>query len=220
MTMNGPQTAERLLAGARAHSAADTVLKRGMDVVVAAVALLMASPVMLAAALAIKVHDGGPVLHRRRCVGIGGKEFDAFKFRSMRIDADQMLERDERLRTRFERNFKLERDPRVTGVGRLLRRTSIDELPQFWNVLKGEMSVVGPRMITRPELAKYGEFTALLLTVKPGITGYWQTEGRQKTSFEERVRMDVHYIQNRSFWFDVRILLRTPLKVLKAEGAY
>ncbi len=194
--------------------------KRFIDVLVAAMALLVSCPIMVLTALAIKWHDGGPILYRRRCMTLGGREFDAYKFRSMRDDADDLLRRDAALREQFEKNYKLYRDPRVTRVGSFLRKTSIDELPQLWNVLKGDMSVVGPRMITRAETVKYGEFAAILLTVKPGLTGYWQTEGRQKTSYEERVRMDIYYIQNWSLWFDFRILLRTPSKVIKGEGAY
>jgi exopolysaccharide production protein ExoY len=196
------------------------MLKRAMDVVVAALTLLLTSPLILVTAIAIKSHDGGPILYRRRCVGVGGKEFDAYKFRSMRVDADQVLQRDAQLRKEFEENFKLSRDPRVTSVGRLIRKTSIDELPQFWNVLLGNMSAVGPRMITRAELAKYRDCADILLSVKPGVTGYWQTEGRQKKSYEERVEMDMYYIQNWSLWFDVRMLLRTPFKVVKGDGAY
>jgi len=195
-------------------------VKRAMDVAVSVVALLLASPVMLVTALAITLHDGGPILHRRRCVGVGGRDFDAFKFRSMRVDADQLLQHDADLRQQFERNFKLAQDPRVTSVGRFIRKTSIDELPQFWNVLIGDMSVVGPRMITRAELPKYGEMADVLITVRPGITGYWQTEGRQKTSYEERVEMDMYYIRNWSLRFDLRMLLRTPFKVIKGDGAY
>ncbi len=202
------------------RSSAAIVIKRFLDIAAAIAGLVLASPLMLATAVAIKLSDGGPILYRRRCVGVGGKEFDAFKFRSMRVDADEILKRDAALRSQFEQNFKLNNDPRVTRVGRWIRKTSIDELPQLWNVLLGDMSAVGPRMITRAELEKYGEFASVLLSVKPGVTGYWQTEGRQNTSYEERVKMDMFYIQNWSLLFDLRVLARTPAKVLKGEGAY
>ena len=206
--------------GVRPRSPFALLLKRGMDIAVSALALLLASPLLLVTAIAIKLHDRGPILHRRRCVGVGGKEFDAYKFRSMRVDADQVLQSDAELRKAFEQNFKLTQDPRVTSVGRFIRKTSIDELPQLWNVLVGDMSAVGPRMVTRAELPKYGECANILLSVKPGVTGYWQTEGRQKTSYEGRVEMDMYYIRNWSLGFDLRMLLRTPFKVIKGDGAY
>src|SRR5262249_88316 len=146
-------------------------------------------------ALAVKLQDGGPAIYRRRVIGPSG-EFDAYKFRSMRTDADSALAKNPALRREFERNFKLISDPRVTRIGAWLRRVSLDELPQLVNVLKGEMSLVGPRMITGPELAKYGDSGTLLLTVKPGLTGYWQVYGRQAVAYEERVQMDIFYIEN------------------------
>jgi lipopolysaccharide/colanic/teichoic acid biosynthesis glycosyltransferase len=152
-------------------------------------------------------------------VGKNG-EFDAFKFRSMRRDADEVLKRDPVLRAEFEQNFKLKEDPRLTKVGAILRKHSLDELPQLFNVLLGQMSLVGPRMITAPELEKYGSFKELLLSVRPGITGYWQVNGRQEVAYQERVAMDVHYIENWSLWLDLKILFLTPLKVIKREGAY
>jgi lipopolysaccharide/colanic/teichoic acid biosynthesis glycosyltransferase len=197
-----------------------SIPKRLMDIAIASVGLVCLSPILLLTAIAIKLNDGGPILHRRRCVGLNGKDFDAFKFRSMRVDADDVLRSDPELRKTFEQNFKLRSDPRITSIGRFIRKSSIDELPQLWNILIGEMSAVGPRMITRQELEKYGDAAALLLTVKPGLTGYWQTEGRQTTSYEQRVQMDIYYIRNWSLSFDMRVLLRTPAKVFKGEGAY
>jgi len=138
----------------------------------------------------------------------------------MRRDADAILAANPVLNAEFERNFKLKNDPRLTRLGSLLRKFSLDELPQLFNVLKGQMSLVGPRMVTPAELEKYGECKKLLLTVKPGITGYWQVNGRQEVSYDERIRMDVYYIQNWNLWMDIEILLRTPVKVLKKEGAY
>jgi lipopolysaccharide/colanic/teichoic acid biosynthesis glycosyltransferase len=138
----------------------------------------------------------------------------------MRCDADQVLERDPALRDAFHQNFKLKSDPRVTRLGAVLRKLSVDELPQLFNVIRGEMSLVGPRMITAPELEKYGEFRDLLLTVRPGITGFWQVYGRQEVSYEERVRMDVEYIRNWSLGMDLKLLCLTPWRVIRGRGAY
>lgn len=193
--------------------------KRALDLVGASLALVLLSPVLIAAALAVKLQDGGPVFYRRRCVGYDG-DFDAFKLRSMRVDADCYLAERPELLAEFQRNYKLKNDPRVTTVGVFLRKTSIDELPQLFNVLRGEMSLVGPRMITRPELDKYGDKRDVLLTVKPGMTGYWQVTGRQDVEYGERVQMDMYYIKHWSLALDLQILVKTPWKVLKREGAH
>jgi lipopolysaccharide/colanic/teichoic acid biosynthesis glycosyltransferase len=136
------------------------------------------------------------------------------------MDADQVLAADPRLKLMFERNFKLENDPRVTKLGSFLRKYSLDELPQLINVLKGEMSLVGPRMLTAAELGKYGTLREVILRVKPGMTGYWQVNGRQEVSYDERIRMDVHYIRSWNLLLDLYILCKTPFKVIKGEGAY
>jgi lipopolysaccharide/colanic/teichoic acid biosynthesis glycosyltransferase len=193
--------------------------KRSIDLLVACVFLVLLSPIIIVTAIAIKLQDGGPILHRRRVVGIGGEEFDAFKFRSMIVDADEYLTRRPEIRKAFEHKFKLERDPRVTALGKWLRLLSIDELPQLFNVIRGEMSVVGPRMITAEELEKYGRFAGLVLSVQPGVTGYWQVQGRQRTTYEERVKMDAHYIRNWSLALDLKILLKTIPVVLFCRGA-
>ncbi len=192
--------------------------KRSIDISCAALGLVLLSPVLLLVATLVKLQDGGPILYRRRVVGTGG-EFDAFKFRSMRPDADSILQADPKLQKEFQHNFKIKNDPRVTSLGETLRKYSVDELPQLVNVLRGEMSLVGPRMITLQELQKYGEYRELLLTVKPGLTGYWQVEGRQDIDYSQRVQMDIYYIQHWSLAFDIRILLRTPWAVVKATGA-
>ncbi len=181
--------------------------------------MVLLSPVLAASALAVKLYDGGPVIYRRRCVGRDG-DFDAFKVRSMRVDADRYLEEHPELLAEFQRNYKLNHDPRITPVGAFLRKTSIDELPQLFNVLRGEMSLVGPRMITRPELEKYGEKRDALLTVKPGMTGYWQVAGRQEVEYGDRVEMDMYYNKHWSLGLDLQILFKTPWKVLKREGAH
>ena len=189
-----------------------------LDFTGATVALILLSPLFLIIAVLVKVQDGGPVFHRRRVVG-PTSPFDAFKFRSMRPDADAILAADPALRESFVQNFKLKSDSRITPLGAVLRKYSLDELPQLYNVFLGQMSLVGPRMITEPELEKYGEDQSLLLSVKPGLTGYWQVQGRQDIDYAHRVRMDIYYIRNWSFWFDLHILLRTPWVVVKGNGA-
>jgi lipopolysaccharide/colanic/teichoic acid biosynthesis glycosyltransferase len=194
-------------------------LKRGVDLLGALFLLALLLPVFLLAGAMILLMDGEPIIYRRRVVGTRG-EFDAFKFRTMRRGADALLLSDPALTREFERSYKLKRDPRVTRLGAWLRSTSVDELPQLFNVLLGQMSLVGPRMITAPELRKYGPHQQLLLSVKPGLTGYWQVHGRQNVTYEQRVAMDLHYIENWSLLMDLKILSMTPLRVLKREGAF
>jgi len=195
------------------------VLKDCIDRVGAGLLIVVLAPVMLLVCVLVLLDDGWPVIYRRRVVGQAG-EFDAYKFRSMRKDAGAILAENPDLREEFERNFKLKEDPRKTAVGKMLRKLSLDELPQLFNVLKGQMSLVGPRMISPAELEKYGSHKELLLTVKPGLTGYWQVNGRQEVNYEERVGMDLHYINNWSLAMDLKILFKTPYAVLKRKGAY
>lgn len=195
------------------------VLKRAMDLLGALVLLFALCPLLFLIAFLILVTDGFPIIYLRRVVGIEG-EFNAYKFRTMCRNADAIIESNPALRDQFTRNFKLQSDPRVTRLGGWLRKYSLDELPQLINVLRGQMSLVGPRMITAPELDKYGEYQDLLRTVKPGLTGYWQVRGRQEISYEERVSMDIYYITHWSVGLDLRILLQTPWIVIKGKGAY
>jgi exopolysaccharide biosynthesis polyprenyl glycosylphosphotransferase len=198
----------------------DALLKGGLDYVAAGVLMLLALPVVPILALAIKLDSPGPLLHRRRVLGVSGQCFDALKFRTMVVDADAVLARDPSLREAYQHGFKLKHDPRVTRVGRFLRRTSLDELPQLFNVLRGEMSLVGPRMITADEAERYGKWQRNLVTVKPGITGPWQIEGRGDLPYDDRVKLSMQYITNYSFWADLAILLRTVQVVLSGKGAY
>lgn len=191
--------------------------KRAIDVVGAAVLLLLSAPVVAVLALRIKLHDGGPVLFRRRVVGPRG-EFDAFKLRTMRGDADEILRRDPEMRRQFEINFKLKNDPRITRTGAGLRRSGLDELPQLWNVLKGEMSLVGPRMIAPAELRKYGEAGWIFSAMKPGLTGYWQVAGDQNAGYDQRISMDLCYVENWSLGRDLKILMQTPGRMLRRSG--
>lgn len=198
----------------------DVVLKWLLDKIIAGLAIALGLPLMALIALAVSLDSPGPIFYRRRVIGVGGKLFDAFKFRTMHIDADARLARDPELRRQFEQNYKLKNDPRVTRIGSILRRFSLDELPQLFNVVLGQMSLVGPRMITEPERARYGKWGMNLSTVKPGLTGLWQVSGRSDVGYDERVKLDMHYIRNYSIWFDLYLLYQTIPAVLKKRGAY
>jgi lipopolysaccharide/colanic/teichoic acid biosynthesis glycosyltransferase len=197
----------------------ERALKRIIDTAGAIVLLVILSPVLIGLALLIRAFDGVPIIYRRRVIGTAG-EFDAFKFRTMCRDADAILAADPILHQAFTQKHKLKSDPRVTKLGSVLRKYSLDELPQLFNVLLGQMSLVGPRMITAPELERYGRYQKLLLTMKPGITGYWQVHGRQDVSYAERVEMDIQYITRWRMRTDLEILMLTPLRVLGGRGAY
>jgi lipopolysaccharide/colanic/teichoic acid biosynthesis glycosyltransferase len=201
------------------YSAGSRAVKRALDILATLFLIILLCPLLILIALLAFAFDGLPIIYRRRVIAPSGG-FDAFKFRTMSRDADAVLERDQAMRDVFHRNFKLKSDPRVTRLGAVLRKFSLDELPQLFNVLRGQMSLVGPRMITAPELEKYGEHKALLLSVKPGLTGYWQVHGRQDVSYAERVRMDVDYIKNWSLRMDIELLLLTPWRVIRGRGAY
>lgn len=198
----------------------DAFLKHALDYTLAAIGIIFLAPVFLLLAVAIKLDSPGPVFHRRRVVGANGKEFDAFKFRTMRADADEYLDRHPELKREFEETGKIKNDPRITGLGRLLRKTSIDELPQLLNVLRSEMSLVGPRMITPAEMEKFGKWQHNRTTVKPGLTGLWQISGRSDVSYPERAKLDMYYIRNYTIWQDIKILIGTVGTVLRGEGAY
>ncbi len=189
-----------------------------MDLTVALVALAVSLPLMAVVAILVKLGGPGPVIFRRRVVGRHAIRFDAFKFRTMIDGADAVLAGDSGLKQAFDANFKLVSDPRVTRVGRILRKFSVDELPQLVNVLKGQMSIVGPRMLSPDELSRYGEQLSTVLAVKPGLTGPWQVSGRHRTPYARRVELDVQYVRGWSLLRDVTILLRTPFVVLKGTG--
>ncbi len=199
---------------------AEMFMKWVLDQVVSIGVLLLTWPFMLAIAIAVKRDSPGPVFYHRQVIGVGGKPFGALKFRTMYVDADERLARDPAFRRQFEENFKRKDAPRVTRVGRFLRRTSLDELPQLFNVLRGQMSWVGPRMITSEERVRYGKWRMNLCTVKPGITGLWQISGRSDVGYQERVMLDMHYIRNYSIWLDLYVLWQTVPAVLKGHGAY
>lgn len=197
--------------------------KRTFDVVVSALAILLLAPVALVTALRIRRHDGGPVIFRQQRVGRGGEEFEFLKFRTMVTDAEavrvEMVERAVQDRGNAVM-FKMRDDPRITRPGRFLRRYSLDELPQLWNVLRGDMSLVGPRPALPDEVSDYDQDALRRLSVRPGITGLWQVSGRSDLSWGETVRLDLFYVDNWSFLRDLQILLRTVRAVLASSGAY
>jgi len=188
------------------------VIKQLLDIVLAVIGIVVLIPVFLLVALCIKLDDGGDVFHFREIIGKNGRHFYAFKFRTMVPHADEYLEQHPKLKEKYQQNMKLSGDPRVTRLGKFLRKTSIDELPQLFNVLLGQMSLVGPRIIHPSELPRYGEWAKKRISVKPGITGLWQISGRQHISYSERVLLDMQYIDHRSLFVDLTILVKT-LKV-------
>jgi exopolysaccharide biosynthesis polyprenyl glycosylphosphotransferase len=199
----------------------EVVLKTLLDYLL----ILLAAPFLLlvftAIGLLVKFDSPGPIIYRRRVLGIGGKEFDAFKFRTMVMNGDEVLAQYPEKLAELKATHKLKDDPRITRMGHLLRRTSLDELPQIVNVLIGQMSLVGPRMIHPDEAAMYGPYKSNLLSVKPGLTGLWQVSGRSDISYDERVQLDMHYIRNYSIWMDIQILFFQTLPAVFAKrGAY
>lgn len=197
--------------------------KRVFDTVAAALMLVMLSPVLLVLALLIR-RDGGPALFAHPRIGKQGRVFNCYKFRTMVVDAEQQLEqllqKRPELRTQWQRERKLRHDPRVSPIGRLLRRTSLDELPQLINVVRGEMSLVGPRPVVRAELQRYGDEVGYYLMVRPGMTGLWQVSGRNDVDYDTRVYLDTWYVKNWSLWHDLVILIKTVRVVLSRSGAY
>ncbi|HEU4324000.1 MAG TPA: sugar transferase [Roseiflexaceae bacterium] len=189
-----------------------------LDYLLAGGALLVFSPLFLLLYVLVWRDSPGPVIYRRRVVGQGKHEFDAFKFRTMRIEGDALLTPEQK--RELEEYGKLKEDPRITRAGALLRKYSLDELPQLLNVLRGEMSLIGPRMITLKELEKFGKWQHNLTTVKPGLTGLWQISGRSDLSYDDRVRLDMHYIRNHSIWLDLQILFKTIPALISGRGAY
>jgi Undecaprenyl-phosphate galactose phosphotransferase WbaP len=200
------------------------LVKRAVDLVLSLLLLIMLAPVLFVISIALRIDSPGPIFYYQERVGKGGKLFRLVKFRTMVADADSRLEEhlevDTLLRQEWEQHQKLSRDPRITSVGRWLRRFSLDELPQLLNVVGGEMSLVGPRPMLVDQKDLYGNPLQLYLRVTPGITGLWQISGRNRTTFQERARFDSYYVRNWSIWHDFYILVKTPLTVLKGEGAF
>ena len=200
------------------------LIKTLVDYILTIIGTILISPILLFIAAWIYYDSPGPVIFKHIRIGKNGKAFPCYKFRSMCVDADaklaELLANDPEARAEWERDFKLKNDPRITKSGAFLRKTSLDELPQLFNVLRGEMSLVGPRPIIQEELERYGEFVDDYLMVKPGITGMWQVNGRSDTTYDERVQMDSWYVRNWSVWLDFMLLWRTIKAVVAGKGAY
>lgn len=199
-------------------------VKRIIEIIGAIVGIILLFPLTIAVCLAnIVSNDKGPIFYKQTRIGKDGRYFKMYKFRTMVVDADKklkaLLDSNEDLRIEFENTRKLQKDPRVTKMGKFLRKTSLDEFPQFINVLKGEMSLVGPRAVVDGEIELFGVHKEDVLSVKPGITGYWAANGRSDTTYSERVRLETYYARNISILLDIKILLKTVKSVLMKEGA-
>lgn len=200
------------------------VAKRAIDQLFSAILLVVCLPLLALIVLLIRLESKGSAFYSHKRIGHGGKEFKMLKFRTMYTNGDRILEehleKHPEHRAEWAANRKLRHDPRVTKLGRILRKTSLDELPQLWNVLRGQMSLVGPRPIVRAEIDKFGHWFGLYCRVVPGLTGLWQVSGRSDTNYQQRVELDTYYIRNWSPWFDIYLLARTFRVVLRGEGAY
>lgn len=199
-------------------------VKRSLDLTLCLLGMIFVLPITIIFAILIKSTSKGPIFYGQQRVGRDGKMFKAWKFRSMVSNADivlkDYLEKHPELREEWEKDHKLRNDPRVTLVGRILRKTSLDELPQIWNVIRGDMSLIGPRPIVQAEIPKYRDLFDLYVQVRPGISGLWQVSGRNDTTYDERVMLDAAYVRNWSVWLDVWILIRTVRVVVFGKGAY
>lgn len=204
----------------RSTSRSAALVKRLFDLLVASAALLVFAIPMTAIAIGVKVTSPGPVFFRQLRVGKNGRFFVSYKFRSMYVDAEDRFAEVKHLNEAKGPIFKIRNDPRITSVGRFLRRTSLDELPQIFNVLRGDMSVVGPRPPLMREVVRYRSWQVRRLTVKPGMTGLWQVSGRSELGFDEMMDLDLHYVDHWSIWLDMSLVLRTLPAVLSGRGAY
>lgn len=196
------------------------ILKRFIDIIIGTIGLIICIPIFIIIGIAIKIDSKGPVFFKHKRIGKHGKKLEIYKFRTMIENAEEAMKNfTEEQKKEFAENFKLENDPRVTRVGKILRKTSLDELPQIINILKGEMSIIGPRPVVKSELEKYGSNQDKFLSVAPGLTGYWAANGRSDVSYEERMALELYYVENRSLILDLKIFFKTILSVLKGRGA-
>ena len=195
-------------------------IKRFMDVILATIALVVLSPIFLIIAIAIKIESKGPVFFKHTRIGKNGKIIKLYKFRSMVINAEELIKSftPEQMKE-YKENYKLTNDPRITKIGKFLRKTSLDELPQLLNIIKGDLSIIGPRPVVTDELEKYGANTEKFLSVTPGLTGYWAANGRSCTTYKQRMQMELYYIDNLSLKMDVKVFFKTIEAVIKREGA-
>lgn len=199
--------------------------KRFFDITFSLLAMFLALPLFIVIGLAVFATSRGKIIYAHRRIGRGGKNFHCFKFRTMYRDADdrlkQLLSSDPELNEEWQKSHKLKNDPRVTPIGRFLRKCSLDELPQFWNVLKGDLSIVGPRPVVEEELQLHiGPKAGKILSIRPGITGLWQVSGRSDTTYDTRIRLDEHYIDNHSLYLDFKLILKTIPAIISSRGAY
>ena len=203
-----------------ARASSYRISKRALDCALCMGGLLVIWPFVGAIALAVKLDSRGPILFKQSRPGLGGRPFDCLKFRTMIADAEALLHEHPELANEFEQNGKIRHDPRVTRVGHFLRRTSLDELPQLWNILRGQMSLVGPRPIVWSQVEHYGERLPKLHSVKPGLAGLWQVEGRSETTMQERIELDMQYVDMCCLSLDMKLLLRTLKTVIQRKGAF
>lgn len=194
--------------------------KRILDIVLSSIGFIVLLPIFGMIALCVKLDSRGPVFFKHKRIGKNGKEIYIYKFRTMVKNAEDMIKdfTPEQAKE-FRKNYKLKDDPRITKVGKVLRKTSLDELPQLLNIIKGELSIIGPRPVIKEELEKYGDNKKKFLSVTPGLTGYWAANGRSCTSYEERMDLELYYVDNMSFKLDIKILIKTALTVLIRQGA-
>ncbi len=191
-------------------------IKRFFDVILSSIVLIVCSPIYVVLIFCLYWFEGRPVWFKQIRLGLKGRKFQMYKFRTMKTNAEQLIEEfTEDEKRQYEENLKIKNDKRVTAIGRILRRTSLDELPQFWNILKGDMSLIGPRPIVEIELDRYAENKEKFLGVKPGLIGYWQAYSNTDTTYEQRMNMELYYVEHESFWFDVKIFLRSIVTVVK-----
>lgn len=195
-------------------------IKRVIDVILASVALILLSPLFAIIAIAIKIDSKGPVFFEHKRIGKNGKIIKLYKFRSMVVNAEELIKSftPEQMKE-YKENYKLTNDPRITRVGKFLRKTSLDELPQLLNIINGDLSIIGPRPVVADELEKYGVNKDKFLSVTPGLTGYWAANGRSNTTYEQRMQMELYYIDNLSLKMDIKVFFKTILSVVKKEGA-
>ena len=195
-------------------------IKRLFDIVLSLIGLIILLPLFLIIAIIIKLDSKGPVFFKHKRIGKNGKTIGVYKFRSMVINAEELIKKfTPEQKAEYEKNFKLDNDPRITRVGKVLRKTSLDELPQLINILIGNMSIVGPRPIVTGEIDKYGDQKDKFLSMTPGLTGYWQASGRSDVEYDERIQMELYYIDHCSLWLDIKIIFKTFFAVIKRKGA-
>ena len=197
-------------------------IKRTFDFIISGLSLILLSPIFLLIAVLIKFDSKGKVFYKHKRIGKNGEYIYLYKFRSMYSDSKERLEKmleDPKIRKEWEENYKLDNDPRITKIGSILRKTSLDELPQLFNILVGDMSIVGPRPVIDDEIKKYGSNKDKLLSVTPGLTGWWACNGRSCTSYEDRMKLELYYVDNRSILLDIKVIIKTAISVIKRDGA-